>query len=143
MSESDIEIMEFIDGRDREVQREVRQTLDIRKCLGSPGYPLLVIAANPHLSLFDIAMYLYRKSQETPGIERPKTWIHKRRWLFRPANETSNSPTYDPDRRHADAVRIMAQHPELSLHAMQKLLREHRIVRSKEWIRQHRCDGLK
>ena len=138
----DSDMLTFENYSGRMVRREVKQTLDVRDYLGMPGYPWLVIAANPHLSLFDLVMYLYHQNKTTPGVERPKSWIHRRRWLFRPPTDRAQYPVHDPDRQHARALRVMAEHPTLSVRNLTKLLQEHGIVRGREWVRQHRCDGF-
>jgi hypothetical protein len=74
--------MTWLDGRGRRQSREVRLTLDVRRFEGMLGYPLLVMAANPHLSVADLLRWLERK-----GYERGRGWAEKRRKLFRPPTE--------------------------------------------------------
>lgn len=142
MPNLDTEAMHFTDGHGREVTREVKQTLDVRDYLGLPGYPWLIMAANPHLSLFDLVLYLDDLSEKTPGVQRSRSWIQRRRWLFRLPTERAQAPVYDPDRQHDRAVRIMAEHPTVSVRNLTKLLQERGITRGREFVRQHRCDGF-
>lgn len=126
----------------RPVKREIRHTLDIRDCLGMRGYPWLVIAANPHLSLFDLLIYLEHVNNTTPGVQRSRSWIQRRRkWLFQLPGQRP-SPTHNPDGQHARAIRIMAEHTNLSVRQLVQVLKEHGITRGREWVRNHRCEGL-
>ena len=134
------EILSFTDGRGRKITREVKQTLDIRDYLGLAGFPLLVLAANPNLSVWDLVRYLDHVAETTSGVVRPKTWVHKRRKLFR--RPDAGYRAYDPDGRHARAVQIMAAYPAVSARDLTKVLAKHGIKRGKDWVREHRCDGM-
>jgi hypothetical protein len=127
--------MKWIDGRGNEVSRDVNEAIDIRQFEDVPGYALLVIAANPHLSRFEIWAWLQRH-----GVERPDSWIKKRRWLFQ-MPDCRNAPGVKPD---ADglgkrALDIMRANPTLSSRALAKLLAKQGIKRSREWVRKSRC----
>ncbi len=140
----DTTVMTFTDGYGRKVERTIKHTLDTRDYLGTPGYPWLLLAANQDLSVSDLVRFLDMEAEKTPGVARTPTWVHVRRRLFRPsAIKAGQRPLHDPDRRHVQAIRIMANNPTLSARALVKLLQEHGIKRGKDWVWQHRCDGLK
>lgn len=106
--------------------------------LGTAGYPLLFIAANPHLSAWNIWQYLrYVKAGYN---ERSLTWIKNRRRLFRPPDHTYNTRE-EVDGRAAKAVELMGEYPYHSIRDLVVLLKEHGIDRSREWVRLHRCDA--
>ena len=127
--------MNWIDGHDREVSCEVRETIDLRQFEETPGYALLVIAANPHLSRSNILQWLRLK-----GVERSDSWITRRRWLFQNPN-ASNAPGVKPDMdgKGKRALTIMRANPRLSLRELTRFLAEHGIRRSREWVRRNRC----
>lgn len=58
---------------------EINQIIDVRDYLGTPGYSLLVMAANQHLSVPTIDQFLSIQARETPKVERGRTWLQKRR----------------------------------------------------------------
>jgi hypothetical protein len=123
--------MTFVDGHGKEVTREVHETLDIRKFQGMPGYALLVIAANPHLSCFNIWRWL-----RANGVGRTQSWIARRRWLFQ--DPSPPGAKRDPDGQNNRAFTIMTANPRLSVRDLTKLLAERGISRSREWVRQNR-----
>jgi hypothetical protein len=112
---------------------------DARNVVGLAGYPWLIIAANPQLSNVSIERYL--RHCEVDGAERSLSWIQRHRWMFRTV-ETGNTkgPRADPDGNQARAVRIMRDNPNLSARGLSRLLKDNRIIRSREWVRKHRCD---
>lgn len=134
---SDTSTMVYWDGRDREVAREVRHTLDARDFLGTAVYPWLVIAANQHLSAPELELFLTRQSHATPGTARSLSWIKRRRWMAQPPG-TSN--VGNRDWNHARALQIMAENPKLSVRGLVLVLKDRGITRSREWVRRHRCD---
>jgi hypothetical protein len=127
------------DWRGNKTTVDVNLVADARSVVGLAGYPWLIIAANPQLSNELIERYLRVCGIE--GVERSKSWIQRRRWMFRrvePGN--TNGPTHDLDRNQARAVRIMRENTNLSARQLSRLLKENRIIRSREWVRKHRCD---
>lgn len=128
--------------RGKEITREINLTLDIRDFRGTPGYPLLVVAANTHLSVADIKLFLDAEALELPRVVRSRTWIQNRRWLFQQPGTDNYKPQSDQDGKGAKAREIMAANPRLSNWYLSKLLKEHGIKRSKEWCRHHRGDAL-
>ena len=125
--------MKWIDGHGNEVSREIIETIDLRQFEGRPGYALLVLAANPHLSRVNIWHWLQHK-----GVERSQTWIARRRWLFQEPCAPGTKP--DSDGKRNRAVEIMRANPTLSLRDLTRLLAEYGIKRSREWVRRNRCD---
>lgn len=135
---SDKVTMCFTDGRGKKVARVVNQTLDIRDFEGLAGYPWLVIAANPHLSISDIWMFLVmRQNEGLHGVERSRSWIQRHLFLFR---RPRVGPCPHPDGKDARAIAIMREFPRLSARNLSKTLKENGIDRSREWVRRHRCD---
>jgi hypothetical protein len=127
--------------RGHKITEEVNLIADARSVVGLAGYPWIIIAANPHLSNAAIERYL--QSCGIDGAERTLSWIQRRRWMFRtvePGNTTG--PTPDLDRNQARAVKIMRQNPNLSARQLSRLLKDQRIIRSREWVRKHRCDAI-
>ena len=122
------------DWRGNKVTREVTVGLDIRDFRGTPGFALLVLAANTDLSIDVLRRWLALE-----GVGRSRSWIDRRRWLFRkpgPANRPGAKA--DADRQGARAVSIMRENPTLSLREVVRVLKENGITRSKDWVRQHR-----
>lgn len=136
---SDHEVLSWTDYRGKEQKRTVRMTLDVRDFLGTPGYSLLVVAANTGLAVSDLVDYLDLVSGSTPGVARTPNWIQKRRWLFqKPGTTNPQGGRANQDGKQERALTIIQMHPNLSLHLLRKLLLDHGITRSKEWIRRHR-----
>jgi hypothetical protein len=136
---SDKTTMSWTHWRGHEVTEEVNLTADARNVAGLAGYPWVIIAANPHLSNAAIERYL--ASCGIDDVERSLSWIQRRRWMFRsvePGN--TNGPTPDLDRNQARAIKIMRENPNLSARKLSRLLKDNRIIRSREWVRKHRCD---
>jgi len=131
----EMEIMTWRDWRGRKYSRAVNLTLDIRALRGSPGFALLVVAANPHLSLDVIRRWL-----ASQGVGRSLSWIQRRRWLFRgPEVVESIGPKRNADGMDDRARALMSQYATLSLARMSRLLSENGIRRSREWVRRNRC----
>jgi hypothetical protein len=129
----------FTDGRGKEQTRVINHVIDIRDYRGTPGYSMLVVAANRNLSGPDIEKFLWCEARDLPWVERSLTWIKRRRWMFQPP-DTDN--TRDRDRNYAWAVKIMQQYPTHSVRGLARILKKHGITRSSEWCRKHRCDPV-
>jgi hypothetical protein len=127
------------DGKRKTV--DVNLVADARNVVGLAGYPWLIMAANPQLSNVLIERYLGNCGID--GAERSLSWIQRHRWMFRtvePGN--AKGPRPDADGNYARALQIMWDHPTVSNCKLVHILKEHRIKRSREWIRKHRCDPL-
>jgi hypothetical protein len=129
----------WTDLRGHKVKRDVALSIDVERFRGTPGYALLVVAANTNLSVGDLARYL---TDVVGGLDaRSRSWIQRRRWLFQqPGTDNSKGRTPDGDGQAARAVKIMRANPNLSVRGLVRLLREHAIKREREWVRKHRCD---
>jgi hypothetical protein len=128
--------MSWVDGRGHEVTRAVNQVINVRDFVGTPGYALLLVAANTNLSGSEIDRYLKRIA----GIGRSRNWIQKRRWLFQPPGTSNPTSPVDVDGKDARAREIMRMFPELSVRDLAAVLKENGVVRSREWVRIHRCE---
>ena len=128
--------MSWVDGRGHEVTRAVNQVIDVRDFVGTPGYALLIVAANTNLSGGEIDRYL----KYIAGVERSRNWIQKRRWLFQPPGTSNPTSPVDVDGKDARARQIMRMFPELSVRDLAAVLKENGVVRSREWVRIHRCE---
>jgi hypothetical protein len=129
--------------RGKKETRAINHVIDIREFLGTPGYSMLVVAANTNLSAFEIEMFLGIVAREFPLVERTPSWIKRRRWLFQqPGTNNHKSPASDQDGKHARAVRMMGENPKLSVRGLSRLLKEYGIKRSPEWCRKHRGDAV-
>jgi hypothetical protein len=128
---TDTETLRRTNWRGKTETKPVKQTIDIRDFKGRPGFALLLIAANPHLSVTDIleCLRLY-------GVGRSRTWVTRRRWLFH--DEAGQGAKADMDGKDSAARAIMVSNPRLSLRDMAVLLAENGIVRGKDWIRRNR-----
>jgi hypothetical protein len=135
--------MFWTDGRNNPREREVNQLIDARDYLGTPGYSLLLVAANTHLSVADIEMWLQVQSRTTPFVGRSLSWIQRHRWLFQqPNTDNTKNPEPNLDGKAAKAIEVMRANPKLSLRDLAVLLNSHGIKRGREWIRRHRCDEV-
>jgi hypothetical protein len=133
----------WTDWRGKKQTREINHVIDIREFRGTPGYSMLVVAANTNLSAFDIQSFLILQARELPLVERTLSWIKRRRWLFQqPGTDNRKSPASDQDGKYARAVRIMAEHPTSSVRGLSRLLKTYGIKRSPEWCRKHRGDAV-
>jgi hypothetical protein len=133
--------MTWTDGWGHTVERDVGLSIDVEKFRGTPGYALLVVAANTNLSVGDIERYL---TYIVGGPdERSTSWIQRRRWLFQQPgtdNSAKNGRAANGDGQAARAGKIMRANPNLSVRGLVRLLGECGIERGREWVRQHRCD---
>jgi hypothetical protein len=127
--------MSWEDGRGHEVTRAVNQVIDVRDFVGTPGYALLIVAANANLSGGEIDRYLKRIA-----IGRSRNWIQKRRWLFQPPGTSNPTSPVDVDGKDARAREIMRMFPKLSVRDLAEVLKENGVIRSREWVRIHRCE---
>jgi hypothetical protein len=126
--------MRWTDWSGKEQVREVNMTLDLRKFEGTPGYALLVLAANLHLSIRNIQDWL-----ELKGVGRSKGWLYKRRWLFQqPGTRSPNSKT-NRDGKDERAIVTIREYPTASLRDLVRVLKAKGIIRGKDWVRTHRC----
>jgi AraC-like DNA-binding protein len=123
------------DWHGKEETRPINYTLDTRDHQGEPGWALLAIAANTHLSVSDLKRLL-----DEGSVERSRTWIQRRRWLFQQPDAVNSPGHPNKDGNDTRAREIMADNRKLSVRQLTKLLSESRIVRSREWVRRHRCD---
>lgn len=129
--------MTFTDGRGKKQTRTVNLTLDIRSMEGLAGYPWVLIAANPHLSIADIERFLCCKLDDgLDGVLRSRSWIQRRLFLFR----RPKSDRAHPDGKDERAIAIMQDYPTMSARNLSKLLKQHGINREKTWVWRHRCD---
>jgi hypothetical protein len=121
--------------RGQEEDRPVNYVVDIREHLGEPGYALLAIAANTHLSVRDLLRLLARN-----GVGRSSNWVQKRRWLFQPPGTANATSPVNVDGKDGRAREIMRMFPKLSVRDLAAVLKENGVVRSREWVRIHRCE---
>lgn len=120
--------------RGREQTRTVNLTIDIRDFKDKAGFAYLVIAANPHLSLRDTQEVLAGVGEQHA---RPFGWIRRRRWMFHDTR-TGVGQKPNADGKDEKARRIMAANPHLSNRQLVYLLKQHGIIRSREWVRKNR-----
>ncbi|RZU42709.1 hypothetical protein [Edaphobacter modestus] len=130
--------LRWTDGHGKEVSRQTNLTINIEDFKGTPGYPWLVIAANRHLSVDVLEMWL---RVEGENYERSRSWIARRRWMFEDPNNV-NKPGSKPnaDGKDARAIAIMRENPKMSVRALARLLSKSGIRRGKDWVLRHRCD---
>jgi hypothetical protein len=117
----------------REQTRTVNLTIDIRDFKDSAGFPYLLMAANPGLSVRDIQEVLLSVSDK---LERPVGWISRRRWLF--FGTGKSGPKRNADGNDEKAQRIMEENPRMSSRQLVSMLWENGVRRSREWVRKHR-----
>jgi hypothetical protein len=140
---SDKSTMYWTNWRGKQETRAINHVIDIRDFRGTPGYPMLVVAANTKLSATDIDMFLCLEARELPLVERTLSWIKRRRWLFQlPDTDNRKNTAADQDGKYERAVRIMAEHPTSSVRGLSRLLKTRGIKRSAEWCRKHRGDSV-
>jgi hypothetical protein len=137
---SDKITMAFEDGRGKEVTRDVHMALNAADCRGTPIYPWLVIAANPHLSAPDILRFFELEAERgLAGIRRPLSWIRRKRWMAQfPDHINMSGPRPDDDAQYRRAVAIMRANPTMSARALARLLKENGVDRGKDWVCLHR-----
>jgi len=127
----------------KEEVRVINELIDIRHFKGTPGYPLLVVAANTNLSAGDIEKFLGVEARDLPLVKRSLSWIKRRRWLFQqPGTDNRKDPQSDRDGKYTQACKIMAENPRLSALRLSWLLKKRGIARSREWVRKHRGDAV-
>jgi hypothetical protein len=129
--------MAWTNWRGKDESRELNWTLDIRDHRGEPGFALLAIAANTHLSVADLMRLL-----AIEGVKRSRSWIQRRRWLFQQPDTVNSPGKPNADGKDARAVALMADNPTLSVRQLVRLLSKAGIARSREWVRTHRCDRV-
>lgn len=113
--------------------RTVNRMIDIADFKDRAGFPWLLLAANPHLTVRDIQAVL---SNINERLERPAGWISRHRWMFHGKGKTGSKPNADgQDER---ARQLMAEHPHLSSRQSVYMLREHGILRDKTWVLMNR-----
>jgi hypothetical protein len=127
--------LNFTNGRGKKVTREINYTLDTRSHAGEPGWAWLAIAANPHLSIADLVRLL-----ELEGIERSRSWIQRRRWLFQDSDKINSRGYPNADGKDDSAIAIIRANPRMSARQLVRLLGESHISRSHDWVWRHRCD---
>lgn len=127
------ETMTWTDWRGRKVTREVNQVIDIRDFIGMHGYPLLVLAANTHLSVPDLLQWV-----ELNGQERGRSWAYRRRRLFQDPKTVNNPGKPNRDGKDEQARAIMREYHTSSLRYLVRVLKEHGIERGKDWVRANR-----
>ncbi len=128
--------MTWTDGRGREVTRELNQVIDVRDFVGTPGYAMLLVAANTALSVSDLLRFFWLSD-----VGRSRSWISRRRWMFQQPGTTNAVAKPNKDGYEVRAVTIMGENPALSVRQLVHLLKEHGITRGREWVRMHRCDA--
>lgn len=116
----------------------VNYVLDIRDFKGRAGFPWLLIAANLHLPVRILSLWLRSEGGDNG---RSESWIYRHRWLFRDPKK-ANGPGVQPnaDGKDQRAIEIMRENPTMSARALSRLLKEHGIARNKDWVWKHRCD---
>jgi hypothetical protein len=135
---SDVETMPVRNRRGAIETREIRQTLDIRDFYDTAAYPMLLIAANRHLSVGDLWNYLGEVIDDYPKLERSRSWVQRRRWWCQPPEYSNPINRPNADGKDAKALAIMAAHPGLSLRKLVMLLREQGVRRDKSWVCRYR-----
>lgn len=130
--------LEFDSLSGKRQSREVNYVLDIRDFKGRPGFPWLLIAANPRLSVRVLSLWL---TSEGESYKRSESWIYRHRWLFRdPERAYGPGVQANADGKDQRAIGIMRDNPTLSARGLSRLLKEHGIDRNKDWVWKHRCE---
>lgn len=87
---------------------------------------MLVVAANRDSSIADIERFFGVK-----GVERSRSWIQRRRWLFDKEDAIHpNGPKPNADGNNDQAVATMREFPCVSVRHLVVLLKERGITRS-------------
>ena len=134
--ETETQTLTWTDGYGKTKRVPVNFTLDAMNFKGMAGFGLLVLAANPHLTIPQLARLL-----ESNGCGRSCAWIQRRRWLFRPPDAErgmGGRNTNMTDGKDAAALTVIRENPRLSLRDLVRLLAERGIDRGREWVRCHR-----
>jgi len=122
----------------KEMSRPVNFIIDIRDYKGRAGFPWLVIAANPHLSVNALWWWLWSEGGKN---KRGESWIKRRRWLFQdPEKAGAAGGQANADGKDGRAVKIMRENPTMSARGLVRLLKENGIRRGKDWVLKHKCD---
>jgi hypothetical protein len=128
----------WINGHGKKVTANINLTLNIEDFRGTPGYALLALAANMDTSVPTVEKWLW-----LVGVEVSARYLYRRRWMLqKPKTVNKPGPKENQDGRYAQAIRIMAENRTRSVRQLVWLLKQYGITRSREWVRQHRCDGL-
>jgi hypothetical protein len=127
----------YINGRNKEVTRDINFVVDARDFKGLHGEFHLLMAANPHLSGFEMWLLLAQHD-----IELSDTFIYNRRKMYRAAPR-GRGPDPETNREVARAFRIMAENRTMNPRRLAKLLREKGIDVGKDWVRLHRVEARK
>jgi len=130
--------MTWTDWRGKEQVRTIKHLVDIRDFQDTAVYPWLLMAANPHLSTTDIHRFLSVVADDFPAVERPRSWIQKRRWMTQSPDAVSQFSRPDSDGKDDQARRVIADNSSLSLRSLVALLKQHGISRGKDWVRKAR-----
>ena len=141
MSHPDKRTMLFEDGHGKQVSRDVHMTLNAADFRGTPIYPWLVVAANPHLSASDIWLFLMLEAQAgLTGVGRSLSWIRRKRWMSQlPGTVNARGRKPNEDGKDETALAMMQAHPDVSARALVRLLAENGISRGKDWVWRNRC----
>ena len=115
--------------------RTVNLTIDIRDFKDRAGFAWLLMAANPHLSVRDTQDVLAQVGEQH---ERPIGWISRRRWLFH--GKGNKGTQRNADENDERAREIMDANPHVSNRQLVCVLKTHGIIRSREYVRQHRVE---
>jgi len=126
------------DRRGKQQSRAINHLIDIRDYQRCAVYPWLLMAANQHLSTTDIWSFMMLVAKDHPSIERPLSWLQKRRWMTQPPDSLSVFSYPNRDGQDERAKRIIAENPDLSLRNLVVLLRERGMDRGKDWVRKAR-----
>lgn len=127
--------LDWTDWRGREQSRPINFVSDVRDFEGTAGQAHLIIAANRHLSISEL-----RDLLDTFGIERPKSWIQRRRWMYQdPETENPSGGRANVDGKDDRAIAIMRDNARMSARQLVRLLAEHGISRSRDWVWRNRC----
>lgn len=121
---------------------EVNLVADARDVIGLAGFPWVIIAANPQLSNYKLWWFLLTCGID--GVERPSSWIQRKRFMFRRASQHPHNAQGRPRARdHARAVEIMKatlkDNPTISARQIVRVLKERGIKRNKDWVQKNRC----
>ena len=127
--------MFWTDGHGKEQRRSINYTLDIRNFEDAPGYALLFMAANGHLSVGDAERWLLHIAK----VGRGRTWIQRRRWLFQKPGTINPQGRVNRDGKDKLAIQVMQEYPSTSsIRFLVNRLKERGIIRGKDWVRLNR-----
>ena len=102
---------------------------DIAVFKDKPGFPYLLMAANPEMALSDVEDVLRHFGN---GQERSRTWLRRRSWLFRDRGRTVLSALLQQARP------LMERHPNASAVELAWRLRKVGIAVTAAWVKRHR-----